>query len=91
VRRPARIEPDSGVRLTHLPTGIVVVSRSERSQYQNRKLALERLRLRIAEREEVRKVRVPTRVPPAERARRLAKKRTRSQMKESRRPPEPEE
>jgi len=82
---------DSGVRLTHLPTGIVVISRSERSQHRNRKLAMERLRLRISERGKVRKTRVPTRIPAAERKRRLTEKRTRSKRKETRRPPGPEE
>ncbi|KAF0209004.1 MAG: peptide chain release factor-like protein [Actinomycetota bacterium] len=40
---------DSAVRLKHLPTGIVVVARRERSQYLNKKAALARLRLKIAE------------------------------------------
>jgi protein subunit release factor A len=79
---------DSGVRLTHLPTGIVVISRSERSQHQNRKLALERLRRRIEEGARVRKARVPTRIPRAERERRLAEKRTRAKRKSTRRIPE---
>jgi protein subunit release factor A len=82
---------DSGVRLTHLPTGIVVISRSERSQHRNRKLAIERLRMRISDIGKVRKTRVPTRVPPAERKRRLTEKRTRAKQKETRRPPAPDE
>lgn len=36
---------ETGVRLIHIPTGIVVESTSERSQYQNRKDALERLNI----------------------------------------------
>lgn len=37
----------SGVRLRHLPTGVVVESRSERSQHQNRKMCMNMLKARI--------------------------------------------
>lgn len=37
----------SGVRLRHIPTGIAIESRSERSQHQNRKLAMTMLRARL--------------------------------------------
>lgn len=38
---------DSAVRMTHLPTGIIVVSRNDRSQHKNRATALRVLRSRV--------------------------------------------
>jgi ribosome-associated protein len=82
---------ESGVRLTHLPTGVQVVARDERSQHRNRALALERLRAKLEELARPVKPRVPTKVPHAQKEKRLEGKRQRSRTKKLRKPPAPEE
>lgn len=42
---------ETGVRLIHLPTGIAVTSTEERSQYMNRKRAMEKLAVLLQEKE----------------------------------------
>jgi protein subunit release factor A len=82
---------DSGVRLTHLPTGVSVTARESRSQHRNRKVALARLRAALEERTRPETPRVPTKVPRREKRKRLEGKRRRSEVKRARRKPDPDE
>jgi protein subunit release factor B len=79
---------DSAVRLRHLPSGLTVTCRAQRSQYLNKADALRRLRLKL------RKLNEPpppprraTRPSRAARERRLAEKSRRGAAKRLRRPP----
>jgi protein subunit release factor A len=78
---------ESGVRLTHLPTGVVVTAREERSQFRNRTVALSRLRERLDALNRRPPPRISTRVPRREREKRLEEKRRRSQVKKLRKKP----
>ena len=82
---------ETGVRLTHRPTGIVVTARESRSQSRNRKQALDRLRAALAERARVDPPRIPTRTTRGAKERRLEKKRQRAVVKRARRKPGPED
>ncbi len=82
---------ESGVRLTHLPTGISVTARESRSQHRNRKAALARLRAALEERARPQEPRIPTKVPKREKRARLEEKRRRSKLKRQRSKPDTEE
>ena len=82
---------DSGVRLTHLPTGVAVTARESRSQHRNRKMALSRLRAALKERARPEKRRIPTRIPNREKEGRLEAKRRRSELKRRRGKPDVDE
>ena len=80
---------ESAVRLTHLPTGLKVVARDERSQHRNRQTAIERLRAALHEHLREPVERKETRVPRREKRKRLENTRRRSRKKKMRKPPDP--
>jgi len=79
-----RNKTESGVRLTHRPTGIVVVATERRSQHQNRAAALERLRAKLERLARKRTPRVKTRPTRASKARRIEAKKRRGRTKAGR-------
>ena len=79
---------ETGVRLTHRPSGIVVTARRSRSQFRNKALALQELKARLTEAARPVKVRRATKPTNASRRRRLEAKRRRAEKKANRRPPE---
>lgn len=83
---------DSAVRLTHQPSGIVVVCRQERSQLRNKQICLKRLRTRLERLlAPPPPPRRPTKPSRAAKERRLAEKTARSATKAKRRAPRSEE
>lgn len=80
-----RNKTESGVRLAHHPTGVVVTATERRSQAQNRAAALERLRARLAALAHVPKARRATRPTRGSQERRLAAKKREGRKKAQRR------
>ncbi len=82
---------ESAVRLRHLPSGVVVTSREERSQYRNKALCLQKLREKVAQLNHRPAKRVPTRVPRSVKNRTLEAKARRSHVKRLRSRPSTDE
>jgi ribosome-associated protein len=80
-----RNKTESGVRLAHPATGLVVTATERRSQAQNRGAALERLRRGLVELAREPKVRRKTRATRGSKERRLAEKRHDARKKAARR------
>lgn len=76
---------ETGVRLTHRPTGIVAGATERRSQSQNRALALERMIEKLEKRRSRPKRRKKTKKPRGVKARDLEAKRKASDKKRARR------
>jgi protein subunit release factor B len=82
---------ESAVRLRHLPSGVVVTSREERSQHRNKAICLEKLRERVRQLNHRPAKRVPTGVPRSAKNRILEEKARRSQIKRLRSKPSGDE
>ena len=74
----------SALRLTHPPSGVVVVAQDSPSQHRNRDIAFERLIKRLARLNHVPKKRVPTRPTRAARERRIVEKKVVGARKQAR-------
>jgi protein subunit release factor B len=75
---------ESAVRLKHGPSGIVVISREQRSQHQNKAACLRKLRKRVERLNHRPPTRVPTRKSLGARNRTLKSKALRSRVKQLR-------
>ena len=82
---------ESGVRLRHPPSGIVVTSQQERSQHRNKAICLQKLRKKIEQLNHRRAKRVPTRIPRSAKNRTLEEKARRAQIKRLRTKPSTDE
>ena len=82
-----RNKAETGVRLTHLPTGIVVTATESRSRHLNLRHAFLRLEAKLAARNRIVAPRVPTRPGKAAIERRLTEKRRLSERKRARTSP----
>jgi ribosome-associated protein len=72
---------ETAVRLRHLPSGITVIATEHRSQAENRKLALERLRDRLIKWNRPKRRRIPTKVSVKAIEKRKEEKKIHSQKK----------
>lgn len=79
-----RNKVETGVRLKHLPTGIVVTATERRSQSANREAAYERMAERLEQLQRVKKPRRPTNPSAASKLKRQKEKTKQSERKQAR-------
>ncbi|MEO7020381.1 MAG: peptide chain release factor-like protein [Ktedonobacteraceae bacterium] len=79
-----RNKVETGVRLVHQPSGVMVTATERRSQYANREMAFERMAERLERLQRISTPRLPTRPTKASRERRLQAKRYTGKNKQQR-------
>ncbi len=75
---------NSAIRLTHLPSGVVVIAQDSSSQFRNKETAFERLIERLIKKNHVPKKRLATKPSRAAREKRIVAKKTRAVVKTTR-------
>lgn len=81
---------NSAVRLVHLPTGIIVTSQEQRSQYLNKRMCMAKLREKVSKLNYRKPKRIATRISSAVKKKNLEKKKKDSQKKRNRQAPSEE-
>ena len=78
---------ESAVRITHIPTGIVVTCQDERSQHRNKDITLRRLREKLTALSRKPKRRIKTKTPKSAHKKRIKAKKQQSEKKNLRQKP----
>jgi protein subunit release factor A len=74
----------TSVKIIHAPTGISAVAKEQRSQAQNKEIALERLKIKIERLFRKKKKRIPVRLPSSVKEKILEYKKRHSKIKQLR-------
>ncbi len=82
-----RDKKKTGVRLHHLPSGLIVRVDDQRSQSQNKQAAFQILRQRLKKLHQPRKKRIPTKLPAWAKRKRIQEKKHKSEKKQLRKIP----
>ena len=75
---------NSAIRITHDPSGVVVIAQDSSSQFRNKEIAFERLIEKLIKRNHVPKKRFATKPTRASKERRIEGKKTRAVVKSNR-------